>query len=317
MANVPLHEFIGVYRDDLIRRCEAKVARTLSAPSKAGIDHGIPLFLDQLVQELWEGSSQTHQITQGAAEHGRALFLKGFTVSQVVHDYGAVCQAITDLAVEKNAPIITEDFRTMNRCLDDAIASAVTEHSRRNATSRAGESDEVHTLANAAIAAFEVILTGSVGVTGSTGGVLHRSLLAIRALGLMAQPHASVRDDMITEEPYAEVSRRLKQRHLVDIAGSPFSLSLINIRKIRPVEESRVSILVVAESPTTDTQHAVILTATADLLRSDPDQFIERAIQAMRNIARGDLTPDAGTVCLTEQTPDGLAEIPVDADTTY
>ena len=56
------------------------------------------------------------------------ISLQGFTVSQVVHDYGDVCQSITDLALQLNAPINVEDFRTLNRCLDDAIASAVTEH---------------------------------------------------------------------------------------------------------------------------------------------------------------------------------------------
>jgi hypothetical protein len=45
------------------------------------------------------------------------LLLQGFTVSQVVHDYGDVCQSITDLAVEVNAPISTDDFRMLNRCL--------------------------------------------------------------------------------------------------------------------------------------------------------------------------------------------------------
>jgi hypothetical protein len=37
-------------------------------------------------------------------EHER----QGFTVSQVVHDYGDVCQAITELAVELNAPITVQ-----------------------------------------------------------------------------------------------------------------------------------------------------------------------------------------------------------------
>ena len=53
--------------------------------------------------------------------------LQGFSIEQVVHDYGDVCQSITDLAVELGAPISTEDFRTLNRCLDNAIAGAVTE----------------------------------------------------------------------------------------------------------------------------------------------------------------------------------------------
>ena len=51
-------------------------------------------------------------------------------MSQVVHDYGDVCQAITELALERKAPITVKEFHTLNRCLDTAIAEAVTEHAR-------------------------------------------------------------------------------------------------------------------------------------------------------------------------------------------
>ena len=115
-------------------------------------------------------------------------------MSQVVHDYGDVCQAITELAVEMNAPISTDDFRTLNRCLDDAIAGAVTEYGReRNQSTLDGETargserlgflaHELRNLVNTAIVAFEVLKTGNVGVAGSTGTVLHRSLMGLRAL---------------------------------------------------------------------------------------------------------------------------------------
>lgn len=54
----------------------------------------------------------------------------GYTVSQAVHDYGDICQAITELALELGAPISVKEFHTLNRCLDAAIAEAVTEHAR-------------------------------------------------------------------------------------------------------------------------------------------------------------------------------------------
>ena len=73
-------------------------------------------------------SAPRRRWTSAPAHHGRELRLQGFTVSQVVHDYGDVCQSITDLAMERDAPISVDDFRTLNRCLDDAIASAVTEY---------------------------------------------------------------------------------------------------------------------------------------------------------------------------------------------
>ena len=127
-----LHDFIAAHRDEIIRRCRAKVAtRSIPPPTKAEIDHGVPVFLDQLTDELRFGLMSSTEISKSAIKHGHDLLLQGFTVSQVVHDYGDVCQAITELAVEKNAPISTDDFRTLNRCLDDAIAGAVTDYAER------------------------------------------------------------------------------------------------------------------------------------------------------------------------------------------
>ena len=190
-----LYEFIDVHRDEIIRRCSAKVAmRSIPPPTKAEIDHGVPVFLDQLREALRLGELTSPEIGRIAIKHGHDLLRQGFTVSQVVHDYGDVCQAITELAVELDAPISADDFRTLNRCLDDAIAGAVTEYGReRNQSGIAGESargserlgffaHELRNLLNTALMAFEVLKTGNVGVAGSTGTVLHRSLKACHAL---------------------------------------------------------------------------------------------------------------------------------------
>ena len=170
MANVTLSDFIDENRDDLIGRCRAKVAkRSPPPPTEAEIDHGVPLFLDQLCEELRHGPSQTHEITKSAMEHGHDLLLQKLTLSLVVHDYGNVCQSVTDLGVELAAPISTDDFRTLNRCLDDAIAGAVTEFAREQDVTRDGESDKLENLTNAAITVFEVIRTGNLGVGGAPG----------------------------------------------------------------------------------------------------------------------------------------------------
>jgi hypothetical protein len=191
MANITLSEFIEANRDELIGRCRTKVAQRSDPPAtEAEIARGIPLFLQQLADELHQGTSKTAEISESAMQHGRDLLRQGFTVGQVVHDYGDICQAITDLAVELTAPITTDDFRTLNRCLDDAIAAAVTEFGRGQEMTRSGKSQEVLHLTNTAIAAFEVLQTGNVGIGGSTGGVVHRSLLAIRAV--VERPRATI-----------------------------------------------------------------------------------------------------------------------------
>jgi signal transduction histidine kinase len=191
-----LDEFIAVNRHEIIQRCRAKAATKSiqSPPAQAEIDHGVPVFLDQLRNALRLGETPNSEISETAIRHGHDLLQQGFTVSQVVHDYGNVCQAITDLAVELNAPISTEDFRILNRCLDDAIAGAVTEYGRERTQSgidgelaRGSErlgffAHELRNLMNTALMAFEVLKTGNVGVGGSTGAVLHRTLRASHAL---------------------------------------------------------------------------------------------------------------------------------------
>ncbi len=190
-----LHEFIALNRDEIISRCRAKVvSRSVPPPTDAASDHGVPVFLDQLVDALRLGLTSSPEIGRSAVHHGHALLQQGFTVSQVVHDYGDVCQAITELAVEMNAPINTADFRMLNHCLDEAIAGAVTEYGReRNQSTLDGETargserlgffaHELRNLINTAIMAFEVLKTGNVGVAGSTGTVLHRTLMGLHAL---------------------------------------------------------------------------------------------------------------------------------------
>lgn len=55
---------------------------------------------------------------------------KGYSIDQVVHDYGDLGQAVTELAVAKSASITNAEFRTLNACLDNAIARAVSEYGR-------------------------------------------------------------------------------------------------------------------------------------------------------------------------------------------
>lgn len=129
-------------------------------------------------------------MVESAGRHGKSLLERGFTVAQVVHDYGGVCQAVTELADEMNAPISAEEFRVFNRSLDDAIAEAVTEFTRERERSITNEGREhlgelAHELRNAvgaAIVSFEVLRMGTVGLEGSTAGVLSRSLRRLSAL---------------------------------------------------------------------------------------------------------------------------------------
>ena len=181
MGYVPLADFVETNRQELIRRCELKVSeRTGAAPAARQISEGVPVFLRQLVEELRNGQSKVREITISAKRHGKELLLGGFTIAQVVHGYGDVCQSVTDMAVDRAAPIAPDEFRTLNRCLDDAIAGAVTEYARHQDLSRNGESHEQEILLNTAITAFDALRTGSVGLVGTTATLVRTSLLQMR-----------------------------------------------------------------------------------------------------------------------------------------
>ena len=173
---------------------EGKADRSAVAVGPARLENGVPLFLTQLSETLRsESTGAAHSqgaIGSAASRHGSDLLALGFTVSQVVHDYGDICQAVTELAIEQNAPITTDEFKTLNRCLDTAIAEAVTEHARITAESRSTEESErsghvaheTRDLLNTAILAYQTLKRGTVAINGSTGAVLGRSLMGLRDL---------------------------------------------------------------------------------------------------------------------------------------
>jgi signal transduction histidine kinase len=188
-----LHEFLTLYRDAVITRTrEKRTNRPWPLTSTSDLDDGVALFLTQLSETLRvaeaESSFPDATIAATAARHGGELFRRGFNLSQVVHDYGDLCQAVTELAMENHVPITGEEFHVLNRCLDTAIAEAVTEHGRITAevrstddTERAGRvAHEIRDLLNTAIFAYEALTRGAVAINGSTGAVLGRSLMGLR-----------------------------------------------------------------------------------------------------------------------------------------
>ena len=187
-----LQEFLTANREAIIIRTRAMLQqRAAPRPTDAELNNGIPLFLNQLIEALGVPSvSRTSEDTQSAIKHGTDLLRMGFTVGQVVHDYGDLCQAVTAVAVDLKASISTEEFQTMNRCLDDAIAHAVTEFSRRREQSISDRgvehlgvlTHELRNLLNSAMLAFEALKTGSVGASGTTSTLLDYSLNRMRNL---------------------------------------------------------------------------------------------------------------------------------------
>jgi signal transduction histidine kinase len=190
-----LHEFIVTHREVIVARTRLRLQRRAwPSVSPDELEHGVPLFLTQLSETLRLESTSapfpSSDIDATAARHGAEMLSRGYSVAQVVQDYGDICQVVTELAVETGIAITGEEFQTLNRCLDIAIAAAVTEHAR--VTRQTHQAEEIERLGHTAheardflstaFLAFHSLKRGDVAINGSTGAMLGRSLMALRDL---------------------------------------------------------------------------------------------------------------------------------------
>jgi signal transduction histidine kinase len=198
-----LHEFLTHHHDSIVAAARTRLlARTAPRATEAELKDGVPLFLRQLetilrreqvttarpgvAAEIGAGS----EMGESASRRGGELRHAGFSIAQVVQGYGDICQAITDLADELHAPITADEFRTLNRCLDEVIAEAVTEFARQRDRSVASDNTErlgifaheLRNLLNNALLAYEALKTGTLGIGSNTGLMLGRALLGLRDL---------------------------------------------------------------------------------------------------------------------------------------
>jgi hypothetical protein len=223
-----LHEFLTENRAELIKRCRSK-ARKRDSPvvTSFELEHGVPLFLAQLVEALHNdeasagpvhgGIARSSVVTSAAVEnsrtaalHGKELLKKGFTLEQVVHGYGDVCQSITELAKERNAPITVDEFHTFNRLLDGAIADAVSSYGRSRDASHDSQgaqdlhnqigtlADELRVHVSTALKALDALKVGNIGLMGTTGSLLEDSLVKLRELIDKSLPEIRLSTGMTT-----------------------------------------------------------------------------------------------------------------------
>jgi signal transduction histidine kinase len=246
-----LEDFIRTNRGEIIASARARIAaRIFPKASDAELTNGVPVFLDQLGDALHLAKSSEEidhaEMGRSAALHGSDLLRMGLTVGQVVHDYGDICQAITELAVQRDLLISGDEFQTLNLCLDDAIADAVTSYSARReqviedrGTERLGMlSHELRNLTNTAILAFDGIKSGRVPAGGSTGLVLSRSLMGL--VELIDRSLAEVRLDAGIERlqrvPLAGLVEAVEISALIQAQPNAITFSLMSDDRTGTIE---------------------------------------------------------------------------------
>ena len=207
-----LSEFLNSNRAKLAAQCQV-MATTRSAGdrSEEQLAYGVPLCLDQIIRtleternpepphvpeasEIGDSGTALSEIGLAARLHGEELLRYGYTVEQVVHAYGDLCQAITELALADSVPIRIDEFRTLNLCLDNAIAGSVAAFlERREVLVVERQADAfcerwgvfAHELRNfvaTATQAMNLIRTGRVGMSGPTAKVLNRCFAGLHNL---------------------------------------------------------------------------------------------------------------------------------------
>ena len=221
-----LRQLLTTHHAELIHSCREKVAARYE-PAKAPtvVDRGVPLFLEQLVQTL-----QDEQISPLRPAHdpaplpvdpsvGRTAALQGtellrlrYTVDQVVHHYGDVCLAIAELAIRKEASITADEFRALNRCIDEAIADAVSAFGAERESAILDQATELHRrlgeladeqirLVDIALQAVAAVQTGGILARGDVASAL-RALTQLRDLIERSLPQVRLRTGMTTTPPF-------------------------------------------------------------------------------------------------------------------
>ncbi|MEO8549561.1 MAG: HAMP domain-containing sensor histidine kinase [Kofleriaceae bacterium] len=248
-----LHEFLTANHDELVKRCDAKVAQRLAPPpTSRSLALGISQLITQLAETLREEESAAPtpeparvpvRIKTAAGKHGGDLLRNGYTLEQVVHDYGDLCQALTELADERKAAITVQEFHTFNRCLDVAIAESVTEFARlRDHRVTVADTEtmndrlillagELRTSVNSAMLAFNAIKTGGVSAGGATGRVLDRSLTRLSDIiertltetrihcGTVARPELIVLDTFLEQVSVFAVIEATARGQVFEVTG--------------------------------------------------------------------------------------------------
>jgi hypothetical protein len=198
--SMSLERFLVDNRTKLIKRIRAQVTtRSSPQPSEAEMDHGVFLFLSQLAMVLRQEQRDSAQ--NGAADHsanahterratlhGQNLRKCGFTIEHLVHAHRDVCRAVTEWPGGEGATLTFAEFHTLDRCLDDAIAGAVSLWSEERDTSRQQAEEErdslreFSSLLGTAIVSFDTLQAGRVGSGGTTAAVFRNCLVEMRFL---------------------------------------------------------------------------------------------------------------------------------------
>lgn len=187
-----LHEVLASLRNEVMQRWLEEVRGTLhpaSMPRMELVDH-LPAFLDQVVAALQRRELAPDALA-AAEDHGVQRLTLGFSLDQVVREYGAMRTAMLAVATDAGAEIGARDYEVIFECVINGIAGAVSEYSRQRDAEMQRQATEhfafiAHELRNplssAVLAVGKLQADQKLDATDRTVNILDRALQLMQTL---------------------------------------------------------------------------------------------------------------------------------------
>ena len=215
-----LDSFIDANRSEIVGNCVHALQLRYPDRTDEDLNHGFATFVDEVIDALRENASDSAAPRESnAAKHAIARKRQGFDLSRVIHDYGLVCDSISELLNKYDKQPSAREFQILNRCIDEAISHAAEafwsethEEDSQEKTERLGFlAHEIRNAVSSANMAFELIRDGRVAADGRTADVVQRGLARIAKLVDRTLAEAQLDVDVVARRDWFRLSNLLEQ----------------------------------------------------------------------------------------------------------
>lgn len=175
---------------ELASRAARRALSRGSAVATAVLQHRTPVLLRHLANAMGGSNDEIQRLGQSAARHGHDVMRNGCSIAHVVHAYGDIYHAVTDLAHSLQVALPAEELERFQTLLEDALACAASEYDRQQLASASQHSAahwrtfeyEFRQLLNVAMLCFDgACLSGTFDLNPSAKAV-GRSIQDLTAL---------------------------------------------------------------------------------------------------------------------------------------
>jgi hypothetical protein len=215
-----LDTFIDAKRSEIVGHCLHALQKRYPDRLDEDLSHGFASFIDEVIDALREnGGGPAPSRESNAAQHAIVRKRQGFDLSRVIHDYGLVCDSISELLDVHDKQPSAREFQILNRCIDEAVSQAVEafwsetheEETQEKAERLGFLAHEIRNAVSSASMAFNLIRYGRVAADGRTADVVQRGLVRISKLVDRALAEAQLSVDVVARREWFRLSVLLEQ----------------------------------------------------------------------------------------------------------